>query len=247
MGGGVGRWGMAEATVGRFPPTPAAKESAGLPFGCTVTPLEGGAGAGLADNPPGRDVLCAEAVARCRGCYAYINGYCLFRHMDWTCSLCGEENAIPENSRYADVGGRSRLPELRAEIAEAPYLDEEPALTNPVYVALVDVAGGEDALDLIRSSVMAALEALDPGALFGLISFSESVTLHLLGGGGRACQSQSRRRSRAAPPLRNWRPPCPSRAFSFPPASTRRMCLRPWTRWSPWAHLRESWGLGQGR
>lgn len=184
MGGGVGRGGMAEATVGRFPPTPAAKESAGLPFGCTVTPLEGGAGAGLADNPPGRDVLCAEAVARCRGCYAYINGYCLFRHMDWTCSLCGEENAIPENSRYADVGGRSRLPELRAEIAEAPYLDEEPALTNPVYVALVDVAGGEDALDLIRSSVMAALEALDPGALFGLISFSESVTLHLLGGGG---------------------------------------------------------------
>ena len=104
--------------------------------------------------------------------------------MEWTCSLCGEENAIPEDSRYADVGGRSRLPELRAEIAEAPCLDEEPTLTTPVYVALVDVAGGEDALDLIRSSIMAALEALDPGALFGLVSFSESVTLHCLGGEG---------------------------------------------------------------
>lgn len=181
--------------MGRFPPTPAAKESAGLPFGCTVVPLEGGAGGCEAQTGAGNgagggparalpSALRAEDIARCQGCFAYINGYCVFRHMEWTCSLCGQENIIPEDSRYADVGGRNRLPELRAEIAEAPCRDQEPVRTTPVYLALVDVTCAEDTLDLIRSSVLAALEALHPRALFGLVSFSESVTLHLLDGGG---------------------------------------------------------------
>ncbi len=44
-----------------------------------------------------------------------------------------------------------------------------------MYVALVDVCGGEDYLELIRSALQAALEAMPAGALFGLITFSTRV------------------------------------------------------------------------
>ena len=45
----------------------------------------------------------------------------------------------------------------------------------PMYVALVDVCGGEEYLELIRSALQAALEAMPAGALFGLITFSTRV------------------------------------------------------------------------
>ena len=45
-----------------------------------------------------------------------------------------------------------------------------------MYVALVDVCGGEDYLELIRSALQAALEAMPAGALFGLITFSTRVS-----------------------------------------------------------------------
>ncbi len=47
----------------------------------------------------------------------------------------------------------------------------------PMYVALVDVCGGEDYLELIRSALQAALEAMPAGALFGLITFSTRVRI----------------------------------------------------------------------
>lgn len=47
----------------------------------------------------------------------------------------------------------------------------------PVYVALVDGTGSEDFTELVRSALLAALEAMPPGALFGLASFSSQVQL----------------------------------------------------------------------
>ena len=46
----------------------------------------------------------------------------------------------------------------------------------PMYVALVDVCGGEEYVELIRSALQAALEAMPAGALFGLITFSTRVS-----------------------------------------------------------------------
>jgi Sec23/Sec24 trunk domain len=51
---------------------------------------------------------------------------------------------------------------------------EQPAV--PVYLALVDVCCGEDTLELMRSALQAALEALPPAARFGLITYSQRVT-----------------------------------------------------------------------
>ena len=45
----------------------------------------------------------------------------------------------------------------------------------PVTLALVDAGGGEEWLELVRGALAAALEALPPGALFGLVTFGTHV------------------------------------------------------------------------
>lgn len=51
---------------------------------------------------------------------------------------------------------------------------EQPAV--PVYLALVDVCCGEETLELTRSALQAALEALPPAARFGLVTYSHRVS-----------------------------------------------------------------------
>ena len=45
----------------------------------------------------------------------------------------------------------------------------------PVTLALVDAGGGEEWLELVRGALAAALEALPPSALFGLVAFGAHV------------------------------------------------------------------------
>ena len=45
----------------------------------------------------------------------------------------------------------------------------------PVTLALVDAGGGEEWLELVRGALAAALEALPPTALFGLVTFGTNV------------------------------------------------------------------------
>lgn len=49
---------------------------------------------------------------------------------------------------------------------------------RPVYVAAVDLACSEEFLELIKSALLAALEALIPGSLFGLMTFSHKIGLY---------------------------------------------------------------------
>ena len=46
---------------------------------------------------------------------------------------------------------------------------------QPMYVALVDLTCGPEFLELVKSGVLAALEAVPPTALFGLVTFSTKV------------------------------------------------------------------------
>ena len=46
---------------------------------------------------------------------------------------------------------------------------------TPVWIALVDVAGSSEFMELVRSALSAALEALPPAALLGLITFSRQA------------------------------------------------------------------------
>jgi hypothetical protein len=52
----------------------------------------------------------------------------------------------------------------------------------PVTLALVDAAGPDDFLDLVRGGLTVAMEALPPGSLFGLIGISDCITLVDLSG-----------------------------------------------------------------
>ena len=45
----------------------------------------------------------------------------------------------------------------------------------PLYVAVVDTAASPEFLETARSALLAALEAMPPAALFGLISVAEEV------------------------------------------------------------------------
>ncbi len=46
-----------------------------------------------------------------------------------------------------------------------------------VTLALVDAAGPDDFLDLVRGGLTVAMEALPPGSLFGLIGISDCISL----------------------------------------------------------------------
>ena len=62
-------------------------------------------------------------------------------------------------------------------MAAQESLGETEVEATPLYIALVDLTGGSDFLELVRSALLAALEALPPSALFALITFSDSVPL----------------------------------------------------------------------
>ncbi len=48
---------------------------------------------------------------------------------------------------------------------------------QPVYIALVDLTCGGEFMELVKSGLLAALEAMAPASLFALITFSTKVTL----------------------------------------------------------------------
>jgi hypothetical protein len=72
----------------------------------------------------------------------------------------------------------------------SPYLpspslqgDGQPAV-SPVTLALVDVAGPGDFLELVQGGLTVAMEALPPGSLFGLIGVSDCISLVDMSGQG---------------------------------------------------------------
>lgn len=56
--------------------------------------------------------------------------------------------------------------------------EEEATQALPVYVAAVDLSSSEEFLELTKSALLAALEALGPGSLFGLATFSHKLGLY---------------------------------------------------------------------
>jgi len=134
-----------------------------------------------------QEILTAD-IARCAGCAAYINHLCSFEKYGWACSLCGLQNDYSSVANRRYLGGpeaRTALPELVPGVVEAfsPVHDDtedeslytpQELLTTPavpIVVALVDVAACSEHLELVRSSLMAAIEGLSSDSKFGLIAF----------------------------------------------------------------------------
>ncbi|GAB2285548.1 Protein transport protein S23 D [Dionaea muscipula] len=165
------------ASMTRFPIDPDAQDSSGLPWGVTVAPFS------VTDEngkPPayGSD---GDLLPRCENCWAYFNTYCELDQWAWTCSLCGTLNGLSSQaiSKYSHP---QSYPEMSSSFIdlEMPLegYEGESMQPHPVYVAAVDLCSSEEFLELTKSALLAALEALGPGALFGLAIFSHKLGLY---------------------------------------------------------------------
>lgn len=165
------------ATVARFPSDPESQEAAGLPWGITVTPFSPLDELG---SPPtyGSD---AHHLPRCGNCWAYFNTLCEMEQWAWSCVLCGTLNGLSSEdiSRYSHP---QSCPEMCSSFIDLELPEEgsleEAMQARPVYVAAIDLSSSEEFLELIKSAILAALEALGPGSLLGLVTFSHKIGLY---------------------------------------------------------------------
>ncbi|KAL9391009.1 hypothetical protein Peur_014929 [Populus x canadensis] len=165
------------ATMSRFPMEEDVQESSGLPWGITVTPFASKDENGLSPVYGSN----GDLLPRCENCYAYFNTYCELDQWAWNCSLCGTLNGLDSQaiSRYSHPQSCAEMMSSFIDL-EFPMegSDEEMMQACPVYVAAVDLSSSEEFLELTKSALQAALEALAPGSLFGLATFSHKMGLY---------------------------------------------------------------------
>ncbi|XP_050234495.1 protein transport protein SEC23 D isoform X1 [Mercurialis annua] len=165
------------ATVSRFPLDRDAQETSGLPWGVTVTPF---ASKDENGQPP---VYGSEGhlLPRCENCFAYFNTYCELDQWAWSCALCGTLNGLSSRAiaRYSHPQSCAEMMSSFIDLElSVEGSDEEIMQARPVYVSAVDLSSSEEFLELTKSALQAALEALPPGALFGLATFSHKIGLY---------------------------------------------------------------------
>ncbi|KAI5592716.1 hypothetical protein BDE02_04G172500 [Populus trichocarpa] len=165
------------ATMSRFPMEEDVQESSGLPWGITVTPFASKDENGLSPVYGSN----GDLLPRCENCYAYFNTYCELDQWAWNCSLCGTLNGLDSQAiaRYSHPQSCAEMMSSFVDL-ELPMegSDEEMMQACPVYVAAVDLSSSEEFLELTKSALQAALEALAPGSLFGLATFSHKMGLY---------------------------------------------------------------------
>uniref|UniRef100_A0A1D1XJT2 Protein transport protein Sec24-like At3g07100 n=1 Tax=Anthurium amnicola TaxID=1678845 RepID=A0A1D1XJT2_9ARAE len=166
-----------KASLARFPVDRDAHESCGLPWGAAVTPFS------PVDEDGSPPAYGAEGhlLPRCENCWAYFNTHCELDQWSWSCALCGALNGLTSQAigRYTQPKSCPEMVSAFIDL-ELPVEDsgEEAMKARPVYVAAVDLSSSEEFLELIKSALLAALEALSPGSLFGLMTFSHKIGLY---------------------------------------------------------------------
>ncbi|XP_066348287.1 protein transport protein SEC23 D-like [Miscanthus floridulus] len=170
------------ASLACFPSNPALHEACIIPWGVAVTPFS------ATDERGSKPATGAEGhlLPRCQSCFAYFSLLCPLDRWSWNCAVCGAENDLPADAaaRYARDGGHDP-PEMRSAFVDLLLPGEEgegaaaaAAAPTPVYVAAIDLSSSEEFLELVKSALQAALEALSPGSLFGLLTFSSKIGLY---------------------------------------------------------------------
>uniref|UniRef100_A0A0E0DDW3 Sec23/Sec24 trunk domain-containing protein n=1 Tax=Oryza meridionalis TaxID=40149 RepID=A0A0E0DDW3_9ORYZ len=165
------------ASLACFPSDAALQESSGIPWGVAVTPFS------AADERGAAPATGAEGhlLPRCDSCYAYFSTLCPLHRWSWSCAICSADNDLTSDAsaRYARDGGQDP-PEMRSAFVDLllPGEEGEATTTTPVYVAAIDLSSSEEFLELVKSALLAALEAISPGSLFGLLTFSSKIGLY---------------------------------------------------------------------
>lgn len=165
-------------TLGLCPANPEMQEDSGVPWGGTVTPF-----AAVDENGiPPVNLAKDQRLLRCENCWGYINPFCEMESNAWNCPLCDSSNALSD-SDIARFSSTQSCPEITCsfidrELEEDDFAADEGFQGQPVFVAAVDLSASEEFLELIKSALLAALEALGPGVLFGLATFSHKIGLY---------------------------------------------------------------------
>ncbi|KAK4441295.1 protein transport protein Sec24A [Sesamum alatum] len=162
-------------TMARFPADPREQEACGVPWGLTLAPFAAKDENGI---PPVYGSG-GELLPRCENCWAYYNTYCEQDQWSWDCALCGTTNGLSSES-IARYSLPESCPENMSSFIdlELPLEESEEMQARPVYVAAVDLSSSEEFLELTKSALLAALEAIGPGSLFGLATFSHKIGLY---------------------------------------------------------------------
>ncbi|XP_062225579.1 protein transport protein SEC23 D-like [Phragmites australis] len=165
------------ASLACFPSEPALHGSCGMPWGVAVTPFSAADERG---SPPATGDE-GHLLPRCESCFAYFSILCPLNRWSWTCAVCSAENDLTADAtaRYARDGVHDP-PEMRSAFVDLllPGEEGEAAAAAPVYVSVIDLSSSEEFLELVKSALLAALEALAPGSLFGLLTFSSKIGLY---------------------------------------------------------------------
>lgn len=122
----------------------------------------------------GVDLLCHPADSVSQSYTHYIethSDYSLCLHV-LSVSTAGPD--LPVHLPLPQICDKAKL-KIYLIIQEAGQADAQTP-GHPVYLALVDLTCSVEVLELVKSGLAAALEALVPSALFGLITFSGKVT-----------------------------------------------------------------------
>eukprot|EP00249_Psilotum_nudum_P022659 c28602_g1_i1 orf=222-2453(+) len=164
-------------TVGYCPVDDQMQGDSGVPWGATVTPF---AIVDETGTPPLYGTK-GHLLPRCESCWGYINSLCDIEHYAWNCSLCDTSNVLSDSqaTRYTSQS----CPELSSsfidlELEEDSTAADQDFQARPVFVAAVDLSASEEFLELVKSALLAALEALGPGVLFGLVTFCHKIGLY---------------------------------------------------------------------
>ncbi|KAL4183100.1 hypothetical protein AMTRI_Chr11g96520 [Amborella trichopoda] len=165
------------ASISRFPLDTEVLEGGGVPWGISLTPFS--PTDELGHKPAyGRD---AHLLPRCENCWAYFSSLCELDQWAWNCVLCGTLNGLSSQC-ITRLAHPESCPELSSSFVDLELPDdvppEEEGQARPVYVAAIDLSASEEFLELVKSGLLAALEALGPGSLFGLITFSHKIGLY---------------------------------------------------------------------
>lgn len=167
-------------TVGKSPADVKMQDGSGVVWGATVTPFAERDEKGIA--PLILPSEACHALPRCDNCWAYLSSLCEIEHYSWRCALCDSFNSLSDahTLRYSSP---QTCPELSSSFIDMEIPEDEPAVKDefqgqPVFVAAVDLSASEEFLELIKSALLAALEALEPGVLFGLATFSHKIGLY---------------------------------------------------------------------
>ncbi|KAH7295490.1 hypothetical protein KP509_27G051600 [Ceratopteris richardii] len=157
--------------VSKCPADPKVQEGSGIPWGAAVTPFAAHDEKGIA--PVILPLEKSHALPRCDTCWAYFSSLYETEQYSWRCALCDSVNSFSEADivRYSSP---QNCPELSSSFID---LEIKGKRGHPCFIPMV-LATSEEFLELIKSALLAALEALEPGVLFGLATFSHKIGLY---------------------------------------------------------------------